>query len=300
MVGTAQLTASSIPEPDTARGEVLYNPATTYALGARVIRVETHRVYESLIANNTGNTPELNTGGLTPKWLDVGATNRYAAFDLEQNTQSFGTSPVTMSVFPGQRVSAVALMNMVATTARLQISTVADGVIFDETRTLTTRNTATWYQYFFGAFRQQKHAVFLNLPPVTGATFTITLTGTGTLSLGAFVLGMDVYLGGAEYGTVDDVLNFSKIERDLNGTATLIKRRNVPTLVPPIFTDKARVPAIRQVREDLNATPAVWVGLDDDADDYFDSLLILGVYKRFAIDLRHPQNATINLELEEI
>jgi hypothetical protein len=54
------------------------------------------------------------------------------------------------------------------------------------------------------------------------------------------------------------------------------------------------------VRSLLNAVPAVWAGLTDDTEDYFPSLLILGIYKQFSIALTSASKATITLELEEV
>ena len=69
----ALLVGSTVPELDaTATGDglgaTIWAPGTTYAAGARVVRLQTHRVYESVDNGNLGNVPE-NTLGTTPaKW----------------------------------------------------------------------------------------------------------------------------------------------------------------------------------------------------------------------------------------
>lgn len=289
---TGAMLTSTIAEP--AAGEVVYAAGTTYALGAVVIRTETHRKYESLTAGNVGSTPETNP----VKWADVGPTNRHAMFDTERNSQSVGVSPLVVTVTPGQRINAVALMGLSADTATITV--VSGGVTaFAQTRALVKRNTRTWYDYFFGAFKQQKAVIFMGIPPVSGATITVTLTGTNP-AIGAMVVGNAVNIGQSLAGAEDDVLNYSKVDRDEFGNATLIRRRSVPRLVPPIIAEKSQVPAIREVRETLNAVPAVWIGTDQESSDYFDSMLILGIYKRFSINLSYASHAQITLELEEI
>jgi hypothetical protein len=54
------------------------------------------------------------------------------------------------------------------------------------------------------------------------------------------------------------------------------------------------------VRERLNAVPALWVGIEDESDGYFDALLIFGIYKEFAINMDYPDHGFVSLQLEEI
>ena len=130
---------------------------------------------------------------------------------------------------------------------------------------------------------------------------TITLSVTsGNVSCGACVFGTFVYLGETQYNAVSDVLNFSQITRDTDGNATLTAKRNIPTTQQTIWADKTRVNKIRQLRDDLNATPAIWYGIADDGDGYFESLSILGIYKEFVINVALPEKAILSIKLEEI
>lgn len=115
------------------------------------------------------------------------------------------------------------------------------------------------------------------------------------------VMGNKVYLGATQYNARSDSMNFSTINRDEFGGAILKPRRSVPKTNQTLWTPYDIVNSVRQVRTDLNAVPALWSGLDEKFDHpYFESLLILGIYKQFEIDLAHPQVALVNLELEEI
>jgi hypothetical protein len=96
-------------------------------------------------------------------------------------------------------------------------------------------------------------------------------------------------------------LNFSTTTRDNFGNVTLVQRRSVPKTDQKIFTKKASVNSILQLMSDLNASPALWSGLDDQTtSDYFDALLILGFYKEMSIDVQHADYALLSLQLEEI
>jgi hypothetical protein len=98
-----------------------------------------------------------------------------------------------------------------------------------------------------------------------------------------------------------DVLNFSTVDRDFaGGISTMVQRRNVPKTIQTIWFPKSDTNKIRALRDSLNGTPAVWAGIDDSTDDYFEAILILGFYRRFTIDLTLPENGKISLELEQV
>src|SRR5690606_11719085 len=72
-VTPAILTSSNVPETDYAA----WSAATAYAVGDKV--TYNHRNYEALVAH-TGANPETDTSD-PPKWLDLGADNRWRMFD---------------------------------------------------------------------------------------------------------------------------------------------------------------------------------------------------------------------------
>jgi hypothetical protein len=95
-------------------------------------------------------------------------------------------------------------------------------------------------------------------------------------------------------------LNFSTVDRDAQGNATMQPERNVPKVVGQIFMSKDLADQAYDLRDKLNGSIAAWVGIDDGTDGYFKSLLIKGFYRRFTINVKLPQYAVISLELEEV
>lgn len=289
----ARLTSSTVAEPDT--GEAVYVGATVYALDAVVISTTTHRKYKSLAAGNSGNALTDTT-----KWQDIGPTNKWAMFDLLRNTATTKASPLTVVITPGIRVDSLAVMGIAAQSAVITMT--SGGVmVYSKTVNLNTREVLGFKDFCFAPFTTQPSLVLFDLPPYTNGVITITLTSTtGPVSCGAVAFGSYIYIGEIQHGAEDDGLNFSKIERLFDGTATLLPRRAVPKTNQTVIVDKDRVKKVRDLRLLLNAVPAVWSGLDDAADGYFESFLILGIYKRFSINAASDEQATINLELEEI
>lgn len=266
--------------------------------GTHTATTQVHRIYESLQASNTGHYPTLAASSTW--WLDVGPTNKWACMDLLRNTATEAASPLTIVVTPGVRVNSIALLGMVANSVTITVTS-GGPTVYTTTINLNTRNVSTWYGYFFKPFTTQPSVVLFDLPPYTNAIITVTLTATsGNCSLGSLVVGSYEFIGEAQYSAESDALNFSSVTRDDFGNSTLIPRRTIPKTTQTILVDQGLVNTVRDLREALNAVPAVWSALDDITDDYFEALLILGFYKRFTINLAHPTKAFITLELEEI
>lgn len=290
----ARLTAINVPEPST--GETLYNPATTYALGARVISTATHRTYESLIGGNVGNAlTDLS------KWADVGPTNRYAMFDDYRSTATVQEDGFSFTITPGQRVDTLALLNISALSCDIVIKAGSPPVeVYNRHIPLASRNVASWSQYFFTSFTLSTEIFQFDIPPYSNNEIQITLNGGGDVRVGAVILGMGEYMGVTKLPVTDGALNFSKIERNDFGDVLLIPRRSVPTTEVTVFVDKASVPRLRKLRDAINARPVLWVGEDDPNDAYFDSVLRFGVYKNFTIDIDEQNYSTVHLSIEDL
>lgn len=273
-----------------------YSGAATYALADRVIDPAAHLIYESLTAGNLGNALADVT-----KWLVIGPTNKWAMFDTLRNTATIAASPLVVALTPGQRIDSIAALAMNATSISIDMTNNGTPV-YSKTIDLNTRHVGDWYDYFFNPFSTLPSFVSFDLPPYTPAVVTVTITNSaGLVECGALVIGSQEDIGQVQYSAESDVLNFSTVSRDFaGGTSAMIQRRNVPRTIQEIIADKNKVDRIRALRDSLGARPAVWSGLNDASSDYFESLLILGFYKRFSINLAYPDHAIISLELEEI
>lgn len=304
-VASAQpyLTSSTVAEPDTTRSppEATWNAATSYTVGQQVIRLTTHMIYENILAGVNATLPETDAALATPtRWVRKGATNRYAMLDTIRNSKTTTASPLTVVITPGVRVDSIGLAGMVADSVTISMTSGGPSV-YSVTRSLSTREILNWYDYFFDPFTTAPAVAYFNLPPYTNGIITITLTGAGSVSLGAVVLGSQTYVGQIQYNAVSDEQNFSRIDRLFDGTASLLQRRSIPKVKANVFCEKNNTNRIRALRTKLNAVPAFWSGLDDlNSDGYFDALLVIGIYKQFEIDLTSPAHTIVNIEIEEI
>lgn len=291
-----------------SEGPPIWASGTTYSVGQQVTRTTTNKIYQCLTANGSVNTtpPESLLTGSTIYWVEVGPSNKYAMFDLIRNsstkaTNANGTS-ISVAFTPSSRVDSLALLGMkrvTSVTITVAPSSTA-AVVYSKVISLTQRQTTTWYQYFFNKITTKSSVVLFDLPPLTSAYITVTLEGT-SIECGGVAVGMQEFIGTIQRGATNDVINFSRVDRDIFGNATLVQRRNVPKTNQTLLLDAALVDRVRKLRDTLNGTTAVWVGLDDvEGQFYFESLLIIGFYRTFSINIDNPALVVINLELEEV
>jgi len=272
-----------------------YAGGTTYAISDRVIDATNHLIYESLANTNIGHALTDTTW-----WLEIGPTNKWAMFDLLRNTQSTAPTSIAFTLSPGQRIDSLALLAIVANSVTIT-ATSSGATVYSYTENLSNRHVNNWYDYFYLPFHTKPSLLLLDIPPYSNIVITITLSGLDSISLGACVVGIKEYIGAIQYSAESDTLNFSTVERDFSGgTSVMIQRRNVPKTVQNCFVEKSRINRIRTIKDSIAGSPAVWSGIDDSSSDYFESLLILGFYKRFSFNLAYPDYAVISLELEEI
>lgn len=294
-IDDAKLTSSTVAEPDA--GEAAWNAATSYAVGDKAIRTSTHRVYERLVAGTTAAAPESDFAN----WLDIGPTNKWGMFDVLRNSATTATTSMTIVIAPGQRVDSIALMGVVGETVTISMTS-GGTTVYTATDNLVLRNTLTWTNYFFGAFKYVGSTVHFDLPQYTNGIITVTISRTsGTVACGALVIGQSVYMGKVLSQAKSEALNFSTVTRDAFGNAILVPRRTVPATNSTIHITNDMVNALRDLRALGNAVPMVWCGLDDKVlNPCFDSLLVLGIYKEFSISMENTGYGSVQLSLEEI
>lgn len=272
----------------------------TYSAASPVQVTYLNRTYE-IIATTTVNTT-LPTSTSPTYWFDVGPSNRWGVFDYLRNSTSNIKTQMVISVATGSRVDSAVLVglaeivNAVVTIYSPSLGTTS----YNINRTLSTKASTTWYDYFFTSSSTIKSAVFSDLPPYTDAIVSVVLLGDN-IQCGGIILGKAQELGAIQRGATSEIINFSTVTRDTFGNATMVQRRNIPKTNQTLYLDKSYVNAVRLIRDQLNASPAAWVGLEDLPDQYyFEALLIVGFYRTFTINIDNPIGVIINLELEEI
>lgn len=270
----------------------VYAGGTAYVTGDRAIDATAHLEYQAL-ANSTGAGLDDET-----KWQLQGATNRWRAVDILRNTKATGPSGTSFTIAPGQRIDAIGLAGLVAD--RFEISLKVGGIEqWSYEEALSTRNTQSWSDYFFGAFGFLLVTAVFDIPKYSGAEITITFFRlTGDIEVGGIWINEAVYLGELETEPGVDRRSFSTIDRQVGGELILIRRVTKPTNRWVAYCPKDRLSKIKPLPDQLDAVPAMWVGLDNSSDAYFDLVTLVAIYNRFTITPGHP-DVRIELDLEE-
>jgi hypothetical protein len=261
------LVSSSIAETD----EPAWSGSTTYALGARVMKA--HVIYESLAASNLNHDPA--TQPLW--WTAIGPTNRWAMFDGTSATASEDASPITV-VLDLPAVGEMVLLEIVADTVSLSgpglslTRSVPEPVLPATTSTLRISGLG------FG-----------------GGELTITVSGTGTLSVGTLSVGNEVDLGVTQMGATVGMIDYSSRKTDEFGNITVTRRgysRRVSARVavpPEDFDDVAAI--LSSVR----ATPCVW-----NVSPRHEALNLFGYYTEWSLDVSYPTLTFYSITLESL
>jgi hypothetical protein len=284
------LDSSNLTENDYA----VWSGATTYALGARVILTSTHRIYESAIASNLNNNPALND---PTKWINVGATNKWKAFDGVIADQATNTTSITYSLIPSSLVNAIAFFNLNATTVNVTVDDPTDGIVYDVDFPLVDNGAVeSWFGYFFEPIVRKSEFIALDLPNYASATIDITITGeTGEeVGVGEIVFGSQKILGLTLYNTVVGIQDYSRKDIDEFGNAVITKRRFAQTVDYDVKVNTESVRDVQKTLAEYRATPLVFTGTDEGS--YGD--LVYGYYRSFSINIATPSLSDATIEVE--
>lgn len=290
-VNSAMLISSTAVE-----SVALWSAATSYTVGTQVYLTATQRVYENLIAGVDGVSPDVAVlVVVTPRWFDVGPTNRWAMFDDVISTPTTAPNTLTVVVKPGY-VNALSLFGLVGTSLTV---TMRDGlagpVVYSLTVPLDGTLIADWYQYYWEPSVQLSEVVLSDLAPYLDGHVTLTITGPSTVKIGAAPLGVSYDLGDTQYGATAGITDYSTKTIDRYGNALLkqgefSKRANFKLMLP-----KSQVTKTFALLTALRSTPCVWSGTTVAG---YEPLIIFGYFRDFQLEVPYPTYSMYSLEIE--
>jgi len=293
----AKLTSSTVPETDFAA----WNAATSYTVGDKVIRTQTHRIYQCAIAGINATTPEVAALLPTPRWVETAPTNRWGMFDSSVGTATTATTSLTVVLAPG-KFNSLALLAITAETVSVSLDVPGEGVVYSASMDLYGGNIiGSWYQYFYEPVYQQDSLVItdlvdaslLDIPAYSTGTLTITFTGA-SISVGALVVGLYAELGDTLYQPSIGIIDFSRKDVDAFGRTTVLQRTYKKTMKAEVLVLAASVDYVARILAQYRSTPLVWVG----AGSQYTSMIIYGFYKDWDIQIEGPSASRLQLQVE--
>lgn len=276
--------------------ETLYPPydaGYSFALGDRVsvIGADLHQVYESLQAGNVGHTPADSPAW----WIYVSATNPWLMFDLSVTSQTENPDSIDVSIQATGRNPCLALLNVSAASAQVQMVDEIDGTVYDETFSLVSDSGIDdWYSYFFEPVVRLTDLTVLDMPSYASPIVNVTLTGTDeTVKCGALLLGPPTNVGDTQHGATVGIQDFSVKQQDDFGNYSIVQRAFRKRATFPVIIDAVRVDTLQALLASLRATPTLYIGTDE-----YSSTAIYGFFRDFTIEIAYPNESVCSLEIE--
>lgn len=289
------ITPSSIVSSSLTETVPAWSSVTTYAIGTQVYD-GLYGVYQA-VTSNTNKQPRNNP----LDWSYVRPSNGWALFDSEASTVSTGTTTITFKIATGT-LEGIALLNLVANTVAIKVTDGVSGpIIYEASQSLTSNTFFDWYEYFFrdtdtALIRTQ--AVFTDLPLLnyTNTYTEVTITGTGTVSIGTCTFGTMSEIGSAEYGVTSGITDYSVKETDEFGQTTFVRRAFSKRMTGRVLIDNKQLNSVQRTLYSLRAVPALWIASQN--PDLEEALVVFGYYKDFTTDISYPNFSYCSLEIE--
>lgn len=284
--------ASNVPETDAPA----WNAATAYVVGDLVIRTtpNIHSVYKRAVGGTTATPPESDT----TNWTRIGPTNRWAMFDQVNGTQTSNANSIIFECTPADVVTAIAFLNVVASSIRVQMIDPTYGTVYDKTVNLVDNGTInTWLAYFFTPIKRATGLVLVDLPSFRTAKVRVTISApSSTAACGTCVFGRQQEIGnGIEIGDSVGIQSYSRKERDAFGNFVLVKRSYSDWAKFNVSIEPDQSAAVKALITSLRDTLCLWIG-----DPDYPHTIIYGFPKDFSIVFPYHTLHKCSLEIEGI
>ena len=290
VITDAMLISSSVPENDYP----VWVSGIVYAVGYRVIRPDIHSVFECNVAGSGTIPPENSLTGDLPKWLYVGKTNRWRAFELGSSAQSIGSSDWTYVLQPGT-LSGLALFGV--TGSQLTVTmTVSGSTVYTQTKPLLQSRATNWYEWLFGGVKQHTSVVLTDLPAYRLALVTVSILGT-LPSVRSIAFGLIYFIGGTQRRAEFGITSFSLQKVDQWGTYTFQRRKNTKPLKFVLSVDNDKLESIATLLYSLDSVVCVWIGADDDR---LKILTTVGYFQEFTGVVPYLSYTDMSLKIQGI
>lgn len=298
-VQAAELTASNI----AASGASAWSGPVVYAKDDEVILTGLKgRGYETLFRslqdNNSGHDPAADDGTW---WIEIGATDRFKAFDFKIGDPASKAGQITYSITPATLCNGLAFFGLNAGSIRVQVFD--DGApavqIFDQTVDLVdTTEVVDWFSWAFGDVLYDTEAVLVGVPAYTGYRVDISIdAASGNAEVGQIVIGQLHELGISMDGTSIGIEDYSIKERDEFGSARIVERAFIDTTSFQIAINTGDARRIKRILARNRASPAVYfVGESPEVIGL--GATVFGFFADFDIPLSTSGTSYATLEIE--
>lgn len=270
----------------TSLDPAAYDVAHAYAAGDQATSGES--IYQSVQAANTGHAV---TDPLW--WVRVGSINKLRMFDAKVGAQTVNADTIVVTVTPMQIINVVSLRNVLALSATLQQSTIADGVLY--TKTIALDNpVGDWVDYWFSPITYRADALFTGLVPAGDALFTLTLDNTGsTAKCGELLMGPAFDAGITEAGVTTGIDDYSIISPDEFGVRDIVERDYADNMQLTVYVQASKSATLAGLLTQNRARPILLVASDARPDAQ-----VYGLAESWSRILSYPDLDVFNITMK--
>jgi hypothetical protein len=243
-----------------------------------------------------GNYPPTDVLLAVPKWMEIGATNRWKAFDGKIGSKTSKTTSISYHLHV-PAMDSIALLGLVGTSVSVIVTDSGLVEVYNETIDLINTNAVVdWYTYFFEEITFREDLALFDLPTAYGSTLDIVVTNTGgTSSVGEIVIGTFATIGTtrAEPKPTVSIKDYSTKETDVFGNVIIVERTYSKRMDCDLIINNTDMDEIYNLFALYRSTPIVWV-----ASDLYGSMIVYGFYKELDIVMPHVLVSECSLSLE--
>ena len=242
--------------------------SNNYAIGDRVYKAATHRVYEAAQVMTSGapKDPALpanqfNAAGEITFWIEVGPTNLYAMFDGLVSTKTRRATNITITLKPGY-FNGFALFGLEAEHIVVTVKDAPGGtVIYSIDEALEGSAPADYYEYFFDRFKPLRQFIATGIDPYNNAEITLTLTSSSSeVAVGMFALGDLRPVGVPLSGVSVEPIDYSSVITNEFGETEVRKRNNATGMAISAKMDIEDANTVLDTIKEVLGTPVVVIG----------------------------------------
>lgn len=233
-------------------------------------------------------------------WLDSGSTNKYKMFDNKVQSQTTATTNITTKTSFTGFVDTATLLNLVGTTANVQVAHGANGVVYNKTVALLTDETPVvdMMTYLTSGFRQRTEVVFDDIPAYANIEITTSVSAPNgaPVAIGAALFGQAKDISstglGVEQGARFGIDDYSIKTRDAFGNYIITERAFSDRANVTVYVNNSELSGIKNFLTSIRATPVLFIG-----SKKHDYLTIYGFYKNWEVDLAYPDFSVLSMEV---
>lgn len=220
------LAGTTVPEPNTANGEVAWVASGSYTAADE--RTSNGSVWICR-TTHTGRTALPEVDG--EYWLRLGPTDRMAAFDDYTSTKAKGTGTLTYVIQPGF-FGAVRVYSPTGDNCTITVRDGPGGAVVKTQTFDLFAQAAGFYELLFTTLPPLESVGMDDIPLQPGAELTVTVyaSGSGAVAVGDIKAGDwrqligDIAWGGTDYGASAERKSYTYRAYASDGTYTTIKR----------------------------------------------------------------------------